>query len=83
MTLPGPVIRLLTPTQDLVFARSESEVTRSGGGFRGLFSELQSTSAGQAALNACKSDLPFTPGGGSGGGSGGTGGSSGGRSTTT
>ena len=48
----------------------------SGGGFRGLFSELQSSPAGQAALNACKSDLPFTPGSGSGsgGGSGGTGG---------
>ena len=50
----------------------------SGGGFRGLFSELQSTAAGQAALNACKSDLPFTPGSGGGyGGSGGTGGGGG------
>ncbi len=61
----------------------------SGGGFRGLFSELQSTAAGQAALNACKSDLPFTPGSGGGyGGSGGTGGgggstSTGGGATTT
>jgi hypothetical protein len=62
----------------------------SGGGFRGLFSELQSTSAGQAALNACKSDLPFTPGGGTGGsgggyggGYGGTGGSGGGTSGGT
>jgi hypothetical protein len=61
----------------------------SGGGFRGLFSQLQSTSAGQAALNACKSDLPFTPGGGggsgggSGGGYGGTGGSGGGTSGGT
>jgi hypothetical protein len=64
----------------------------SGGGFRSLFSELQSTSAGQAALNACKSDLPFTPGsggyggGGTGGGyGGGTGGgtSAGGGATTT
>jgi hypothetical protein len=58
----------------------------SGGGFRGVFSELQSTTAGQAALNACKSDLPFTPG--SGGGYGGTGGgggstSTGGGTTTT
>jgi hypothetical protein len=54
----------------------------SGGGFRGVFSELQSTAAGQAALNACKSDLPFTPGsGGSYGGSGGTGGGGGGTST--
>ena len=51
----------------------------SGGGFRSLFSELQSTSAGQAALNACKSDLPFTPGsGGYGGGGGGYGGGGGG-----
>jgi hypothetical protein len=50
----------------------------SGGGFRNLFSELQSTSAGQAALNACKSDLPFTPGGGGGGGGYGGGGYSGG-----
>jgi hypothetical protein len=61
----------------------------SGGGFRGVFSQLQSTSAGQAALNACKSDLPFTPGGGggsgggSGGGYGGTGGSGGGTSGGT
>lgn len=61
----------------------------SGGGFRSLFSQLQSTSAGQAALNACKSDLPFTPGSGGGyGGSGGTGGgggstSTGGGTTTT
>jgi hypothetical protein len=51
----------------------------SGGGFRSLFSQLQSTSAGQAALNACKSDLPFTPG--SGGGGGGTGGGYGGGGT--
>jgi hypothetical protein len=57
----------------------------SGGGFRGLFSELQSSPAGQAALNACKSDLPFTPGSGGGyGGSGGSGyGGSGGGGTTT
>jgi hypothetical protein len=58
----------------------------SGGGFRSLFSQLQSTSAGQAALNACKSDLPFTPGsGGGGGGTGGGygGGGTGGGSTTT
>ena len=62
----------------------------SGGGFRSVFSELQSTPAGQAALNACKSDLPFTPGsGGYGGSSGGYGsggyssGSSGSGSTTT
>jgi hypothetical protein len=52
----------------------------SGGGFRSVFSELQSTSAGRAALNACKSDLPFTPGSGGGGGSGG---GSGSGSTTT
>jgi hypothetical protein len=52
----------------------------SGGGFRSLFSQLQSTSAGQAALNACKSDLPFTPG--SGGGGGGTGGGYGGGGGT-
>jgi hypothetical protein len=50
----------------------------SGGGFRNLFSQLQSTAAGQAALNACKSDLPFTPG--SGGGS--YGGGGGGTTTT-
>ena len=63
----------------------------SGGGVRSVFSELQSTSAGQAALNACKSDLPFTPGsggyggGGTGGGygGGGTGGGSTGGGTTT
>ncbi len=64
----------------------------SGGGFRNLFSELQSTAAGQAALNACKSDLPFTPGGGGGsygggggygGGGSGGGGSTGGGSTGT
>ncbi len=65
----------------------------SGGGFRSLFSELQSTPAGQAALNACKSDLPFTPGSGGYGGSGGStggggsgstgGGSTGGGTTTT
>ncbi len=55
----------------------------SGGGFRSVFSELQSTPAGQAALNACKSDLPFTPGsGGYGGSSGGYGGSGGGSTTT-
>lgn len=43
----------------------------SGGGFRGLFQELQSGSpADKAAFSACKSDLPFTPGsGGYGGGS--------------
>jgi hypothetical protein len=40
----------------------------SGGGFRALFGELQSNPADQAAFNACKSDLPFTPGGGSSGG---------------
>jgi hypothetical protein len=60
----------------------------SGGGFRSVFSELQSTSAGQAALNACKSDLPFTPGsggygGGTGGGYGGGTGSGGSTSTGT
>jgi hypothetical protein len=58
----------------------------SGGGFRSVFSELQSTSAGQAALNACKSDLPFTPGsGGYGGGTGGGygGGTGSGGSTST
>jgi hypothetical protein len=60
----------------------------SGGGFRNLFGELQSTAAGQAALNACKSDLPFTPGGGGGGGGGyggggGTGGGTGGGGTST
>jgi len=63
----------------------------SGGGFRSLFSELQSSPAGQAALNACKSDLPFTPGSGGGyggggyggGGSGGGGTSTGGGGTTT
>jgi hypothetical protein len=59
----------------------------SGGGFRSLFSQLQSTSAGQAALNACKSDLPFTPGsggygGGTGGGYGGGGTGSGGSTST-
>src|SRR5271170_7720622 len=55
----------------------------SGGGFRSLFSGLQSTSAGQAALNACKSDLPFTPGSGGGYGGGTGGGGSGGGSTST
>jgi hypothetical protein len=36
----------------------------SDGGFRSLFGELQSGSAAdQAAFNACKSDLPFHPGG--------------------
>ena len=63
----------------------------SGGGFRSLFGELQSNPADQAAFNACKSDLPFTPGsgggygGGYGGGSaGGSGsGSTGGGTTTT
>jgi hypothetical protein len=59
----------------------------SGGGFRSLFGELQSTSAGQAALNACKSDLPFTPGsggyGGGGYGGGGSGGGTGGEGGTT
>jgi hypothetical protein len=59
----------------------------SGGGFRSLFGELQSNPADQAAFNACKSDLPFTPGsggyGGSGsGGSGGYGGSTGGSGST-
>jgi hypothetical protein len=59
----------------------------SGGGFRSVFSELQSTSAGQAALNACKSDLPFTPGsggygGGTGGGYGGGGSGSAGSTST-
>ena len=52
----------------------------SGGGFRDLFSELQSNPADKAAFNACKSDLPFTPGSGggySGGGSGDGGTSSG------
>jgi hypothetical protein len=42
----------------------------SGGGFRNLFSELQSNPADQAAFNACKSDLPFTPGSGGYGGNG-------------
>ena len=58
----------------------------SGGGLRGLFGELQSNPADQAALNACKSDLPFTPGsGGYGGGTGGGygGGAGGGGSTST
>lgn len=55
----------------------------SGGGFRGLFSELQSTTAGQAALNACKSDLPFTPGSGGTGGGGGSTSTGGGTTTTT
>jgi hypothetical protein len=56
----------------------------SGGGFRGLFSELQSNPADQAAFNACKSDLPFTPGGGGGyGGSGGYGGGYGGSGGST
>ena len=57
----------------------------SGGGVRSVFSELQSTSAGQAALNACKSDLPFTPGSGGYGGGTGSGGSTstGGGTTTT
>jgi hypothetical protein len=50
----------------------------SGGGFRDLFTELQSNPADQAAFNACKSDLPFTPG--SGGGYGGSGSGSGGGS---
>jgi hypothetical protein len=65
----------------------------SGGGFRNLFSELQSNPADQAAFNACKSDLPFTPGSGGGygggsgsgggyGGSGGSGGSTSGGSTS-
>jgi len=59
----------------------------SGGGFRSLFGELQSNPADQAAFNACKSDLPFTPGSGgygSGGyGSGGSGTGSGSGATTT
>ena len=42
-----------------------------GGGFRSLFGELQSNPADQAGLDACKSDLPFTPGSGGGYGSGG------------
>ena len=53
----------------------------SGGGFRDLFSELQSNPADKAAFNACKSDLPFTPGS-SGGGSG-YGGTSSGTSSGT
>jgi len=62
------------------------------GGIRSLFGELQSNPADQAAFNACKSDLPFTPGsgggfgggggGGGGGGSTGTGGSGSGTTTT-
>ncbi len=52
----------------------------SGGGFRDLFSELQSNPADKAAFSACKSDLPFTPGS-SGGGSG-NGGTSSGTGTT-
>ena len=60
----------------------------SSGGFRSIFGQLQSNPADQAAFNACKSDLPFTPGSGGGyGGSGGSGstggGSTGGGSTTT
>jgi hypothetical protein len=50
----------------------------SSGGFRSLFGELQSNPADQAAFNACKSDLPFTPGSGGFGGGGGYGGSGGG-----
>jgi hypothetical protein len=47
-------------------------------GFRSIFSELQSGNATvQAAVSACRSDLPFPSGGGSGGGFGG-GGSGGG-----
>ena len=49
----------------------------SGGGLRSLFGELQSNPADQAAFNACKSDLPFAPGGGYGG----TGGGGGTRTT--
>ncbi len=55
----------------------------SGGGFRSLFGELQSNPADQAAFNACKSDLPFTPGSGGGFGGGGTGGGSTGGSGST
>jgi len=51
----------------------------SDGGFRSIFSELQSNPADQAAFNACKSDLPFTPGSGGYGG----GGTGGGGTTTT
>jgi hypothetical protein len=55
----------------------------SGGGFRNLFGELRSNPADQAAFNACKSDLPFTPGSGDYGGSGGYGGSTGGTGGTS
>jgi hypothetical protein len=55
----------------------------SGGGFRNLFGELQSNPADQAAFNACKSDLPFTPGSGGGFGGGFGGSDSTGSGTTT
>jgi hypothetical protein len=55
----------------------------SGGGFRNLFGELQSNPADQAAFNACKSDLPFTPGSGGGFGGSGAGFGGGGRSGGT
>lgn len=54
----------------------------SDGGFRSLFGELQSNPADQAAFNACKSDLPFTPGSGGFGGGGSTGGGFGGGGST-
>jgi hypothetical protein len=48
LTLPGTVIRLLTPTQDLVFAQA-IRVTRSGGGFRDLtVVEKKTAGTGQA-----------------------------------
>jgi hypothetical protein len=43
------VIRLLTPTQDLVFARA-IRITRSGGGFRGLTVEKTAVPTGSRGL---------------------------------
>src|SRR5256885_8535401 len=47
LTLPGPLIRLWTPTQDLVFATERSRVTRSGGDFRDL-TVFRAAGTGQA-----------------------------------
>src|SRR5437016_4142852 len=58
LTLPGSLIRLLTPTQDLVFATERSRVTRSGGDFRDL-TVFRAADTGQArgSLSAASSAL--------------------------
>jgi len=62
LTLPGTLIRLLTPTQDLVFATERSRVTRSGGDFRDLtVFRAEGTGQARGSLSAASSALAGIP----------------------